>query len=257
MMNGEISISSEPGKGSTFHVVLKEVEIAVLVSDKETGTKAINFENIRFEPASILIVDDIEYNRELMALYLKGWDFEIHFAENGREAIEQAGRHVPDLIALDMKMPEMDGYEVMEILRGDEKLKKIPVIAITASALKQDEAFLTKLCNGYLRKPVSREDVVSELMRLLPHTVEKTKGDDDKHLEEVSSAEIIFPSPEEIKKLIHAGNSGNITNLQKYIADIKAMGQQYQPFVDKIETWNQKFEFDKIVAFLKKQAGQT
>ncbi len=71
---------------------------------------------------------------------------------------------------------------------------------------------LTKLCNEYSKKPVSRTDLVRELMKHLPHTAEKTK-DDDKHLEEVAPAEIIFPPPDEIKKLIHAVKMGSIAYL--------------------------------------------
>lgn len=255
MMNGEISISSELGKGSTFRIVLKNVEIAALKPAEQIEAKAINFDNIQFEPASILIVDDIDYNREILALYLEGWDFEILFAENGKEAIEQADRHMPDIITLDMKMPVMDGYQAIGILRRDERLKTIPVIAVTASALKEDEKFLLKFCNGYLRKPVSRTDLVRELMKHLPHTVEQTK--EEEHLQKIVVREIVFPSTDEVKRFIHAADMGSVAGVKKCIAEIKAMGLQYQPFVDKMEAWSHNFQFDEIVKFLQKQAGET
>ena len=252
MMNGKISLSSEPGKGSTFRVVFKDVEIATLKQVEQTETKAINIDNIQFEPASILIVDDIDYNREMLALYLEGWDFEILFAENGKEAIEKADRCLPDMITLDMKMPEMDGYQVIEILRKNERLKTIPIIAITASALKQDEEVLKKLCNGYLRKPVSRIELVRELIKLLPYTAKEIKEED--HLPETTPGEIIFPPSEEIKRLIEASVKGSITDLKECIADIKAMGLQYESFADKIESLCRKYEFAKIIDFLQKHA---
>ena len=250
MMNGDISLSSEPGKGSTFRIVLNDVEIAALEPAGVIETKAINFDKIQFEPASILIADDIDYNREMLALYLEGWAFEIFYAENGKEAIEQASRHLPDVIAMDMKMPKMDGYQAIELLQKDKRLKCLPVIAITASALKQDEELLSKRCNGYLRKPVSRADFVRELMKHQPLTVEETT-EEDTHLQEITPGEMIFPTSDEIARLIHAAQMGSVTDLKKCIADIKSMGLQYQPFVDKVESWGHNFDFDEIVEFLK------
>lgn len=253
MMNGDISLFSEPDKGSTFRIVLKDVEITALTPADQVGTKAINFDSMQFEPASILIVDDIDYNREMLALYLEGWDFDLIFAENGREAIAQASKHNPDLITLDMKMPDVNGYEAIELLQKDDNLKRIPIIAITASALKQDEEILSRLCNGYLRKPVSRTDLVQELMKHLPHTIEETK--EEENLQEIVQVEMIFPPSEEVKKFISAANMGSITDLKNCIDEIKAMGHQYQPFVDKIEAWSHEYEFDKITEFLDKHVG--
>jgi len=230
-------------------IVLKDVEIAALKSAEQIETKAIDFDSIQFEPASILIVDDIDYNREMLALYLGKWNFKIIFAGNGREAIEQAGRHLPDVVTLDMKMPIMDGYQAIEILRKDERLKNITVIAITASALKQDEEVLMKLCNGYLRKPLSRANLVRELMKHLPHTIKEAKEEDRLH--ETVPGEMIFPPLDEVQKFIHASNMGSVTALKKCIADIKVMGLQYQPIVNKIEVWLHKYEFDVILDFLK------
>ena len=107
----------------------------------------------------------------MIETYLEDWDFEIMFAENGRETIDNAKEFKPDLILLDMKMPEMDGYEASEIMNNDSELQDIPVVAITASALKQDEDIISKLCDGYLRKPISKSVLVYELMRFLPHKV--------------------------------------------------------------------------------------
>ncbi len=254
MMSGAISISSESGKGSTFRIELKDVEIAALKSAEQIETKSINLDSIQFEPVSILIVDDIDFNREMLALYLEWWNFEIFFAENGKEAIKQAGKHCPDVITLDMKMPEMDGYQTIEILQKDEKLKRIPIIAITASALKQDEKLLTKLCKGYLRKPVSRADLVQELMKHIPYTIKEIKVETPSKV--APSTVLILPPPDDVKRLIHASEMGSVTELKECLADIKAMGLQYQPFINKVEAWLHAFQFDNILDFLEKHAAE-
>ena len=170
IMGGEISVESEVGRGSTFRVTLPGVEVAAIEASDKIGEAGLNADLIRFEPAKILITDDIDYNREILAVYMENWPFTIYEAGNGQEAIEQARRHLPDLILLDMKMPVMNGYQAVEMIKQDEQIKAIPVIAVTASALKQDEENISRLCEGYLRKPVSRNDLIEQLMRFLPYT---------------------------------------------------------------------------------------
>jgi PAS domain S-box-containing protein len=248
IMNGEISVSSEPGKGSTFRVTLHDVEIAAARSLKESGEKAFDFDAIAFEPATILIADDIDYNREMLATYLETWEFKILFAANGLETIDQAREHNPDLILLDMKMPEMDGYEASEIMNKDDILKNIPVIAITASAMKQSEELIAKICDGYLRKPVSRTNLIREIMKNLPHTIKKIK--EEILPKEAQSTEIIFPPPDQIKKLMEAAKMGSVTDLKACISEIKDMGLKYKSFADRIDFLTRKYQFDEIIEFL-------
>jgi PAS domain S-box-containing protein len=251
MMNGEISVSSEPGKGSTFRVTIHDVEISASAALEEKLEKAFDFSTMVFKPATILIVDDIDYNREMLATYMDRWDFNIIFAKNGREAIEQVRKHHLDLILLDMKMPEMDGYEASEILRKENELKDIPVIAITASALKQDEEVISKLCNGYLRKPVSRTDLVREIMKHLPHTVKEIN--EEIPSKEIPPAEMVFPPPDQIKKLLKAAKMGSVTDLKADISEIRNRNLKYQTFTDQVEALSQKYEFDKIIKLLEQQ----
>ena len=170
LMNGNLSVTSELGKGSIITLHLPDIEIAATESHLLESTKTFQVESIAFEPATILIVDDIDYNRELLAGFLSPWKFTILFAENGKTALEQTQLHRPDMILMDMKMPVMDGYEATVILKRDTELKKTPIIAITASALIEDEARISQICDGYLRKPISHSDLVDQLIRFLPYT---------------------------------------------------------------------------------------
>jgi CheY-like chemotaxis protein len=255
MMNGEISVFSEPGKGSRFRVVLHEVEISACLSLKEKEEELLDFNAIAFKPATVLIVDDIDYNREILATYLEGCGFKILFAANGQDAIDKARKHHPDLILLDMKMPEMDGYEASDIMNKDEKLKNIPVIAITASAMKESEELISRICDGYLRKPVSRTELVREVMKHLPHTVKEIK--EKVPIEEAPSTELISPPSKQIKKLLEAAKMGSITDLKACISEIREMDLKYQTFADKVEVLGRKFEFEKISKLLEKVSKDT
>jgi len=140
-----------------------------------------------------LIVDDIDYNRDMLRIYLEGCPFTFGEAVNGKEAIEKVKSRNPDIILLDMKMPVMDGYQTMEVIKQEKGLNHIPIIAITASAFKEDEQRITDMCDGYLRKPVSLKDLFRQLMRFLPHSV--IPGDE-------LAAASVSTQKAEIKKLI-------------------------------------------------------
>ncbi|MBA4369372.1 MAG: hypothetical protein C0403_17240 [Desulfobacterium sp.] len=172
-MGGTIAVESQVGIGSTFTVVIPNVETAAAIVSEESEKERFDFEAVRFDHSKVLIADDIDYNRDLLMGYYSGFDLEIFEAENGQETIDKARQIRPELILMDMKMPVMDGYEASTILKNDDQLKSIPIIAVTASALKQDEEKIRQICDSYLRKPVNRIDLIRETMRFLPHEVKK------------------------------------------------------------------------------------
>ncbi|EKD40427.1 MAG: hypothetical protein ACD_75C00055G0002 [uncultured bacterium] len=116
----------------------------------------------------ILIVDDNEINRDICAFNLEHMGVPLYFAENGIEGLQQARDKQPDLILLDIMMPEMDGFEMLKALKKDESLSHIPVLMLTA---KSETASVVKAlasgANDYLRKPFSEEEMVARVNTLL------------------------------------------------------------------------------------------
>lgn len=105
--------------------------------------------------ARILIVDDNELNLELAADVLELEGFEVRTAGSGREGIEIAETWKPDLILMDLRMPEMSGLDALQVLREKETTKDIPVAVLTASAMKGDkERLLNSGFTAYLSKPI-------------------------------------------------------------------------------------------------------
>jgi signal transduction histidine kinase/ActR/RegA family two-component response regulator len=170
MMDGEISVKSEKGQGSTFRVTLKNVTVSKVPKGAVREIKP-DVETVRFEKALILVVDDKESNRKILTEYLAGSPLDFIEAGNGKEAVELAKQHRPDLVLMDMRMPVMDGCRATQILKADEKLKKIPVIFITASAMKEQWEEIKKAGgNAFLNKPISKSDLIIELMHFLPYS---------------------------------------------------------------------------------------
>ena len=118
-------------------------------------------------PANILIADDYEDNRELLRLILATADYEVREARDGRECLQMAQEHLPDLIMIDLSMPVLDGWRVFQELRADERTSRIPCIAVTAYAEPDRERALRAGFNGYLSKPFRSEELLATVRRLL------------------------------------------------------------------------------------------
>jgi two-component system, cell cycle response regulator DivK len=117
---------------------------------------------------SILVIDDNELNRRLAEKILSLSGYEVRAAVSGEQGLEMARVSRPDLILLDIRLPDMDGLEVLRRLRDAPELKRVPIIAMTAHAMP-DEAvhFVAAGCDGYIQKPISVQAFRDEVQRHL------------------------------------------------------------------------------------------
>jgi CheY-like chemotaxis protein len=121
-------------------------------------------------PARILVADDNETNRDILATRLEANGYEVLHAADGEEALAVTRERRPDLILLDIMMPGMDGYTVFDNLKKDQRTREVPVVMLTAKAiiLHTPKDFFYGLY-GFLAKPFSKQQllkVVSEALRL-------------------------------------------------------------------------------------------
>ncbi|MCJ8309277.1 MAG: response regulator [Rhizobiaceae bacterium] len=118
----------------------------------------------------VMIVEDNELNMKLFNDLLEAQNYETIQTSNGLEALDLARAHRPDLILMDIQLPEVSGLEVTKWLKEDDELARIPVIAVTAFAMKGDEERIRQGgCEAYISKPIS-------VMRFL-ETVKSYLGD--------------------------------------------------------------------------------
>ncbi len=231
MMNGKISLESEPEKGSVFCIVFKNVALSLVDLPGRTEEKPFNPDDILFEKAKILIVDDRESNRILLEDMLHPYAFTIFQADNGQQAIALTKKHLPDIILMDLKMPVMSGFEAIKYLKGDKQLCHIPIIAITASAVQTEfETINTTNCEECLVKPISRNDLVAQLIKYLPFrktlsAAEKRRVSNDPQIQkEILSPNTIIKHTELMELL-------KTTALQKW------QGIQETTYVDEIKSF--------------------
>ena len=123
----------------------------------------------------ILIIEDNEQNMYLMTFLLQNQGFEVVQAYNGNDGIRLARDSNPDAILLDIQLPGIDGYQVAATLNRQERLKAIPIIAVTSYAMAGDkERILAAGATGYIEKPINPDAFISQLQEYLlpapPHS---------------------------------------------------------------------------------------
>ncbi len=192
MMGGDINVHSEEGRGSCFKIILpadvsKRTTMGLLsLAEGEKGLAMVDPEIVRFTATSeeekkyierrtyvskVLIIDDDPIAVDLMARFLAREGFRTRVALNGKEGLQIAREMKPDVITLDIMMPEMDGWSVLETLKHDPDLKDIPVIVLT---MVDDRTRGFALgAKEYLTKPFDRVELTELLKGCVQQQEEK------------------------------------------------------------------------------------
>ncbi len=264
MMNGQISVYSQEKQGSVFEIILRDVEVQTLALPARD--EAVDLKPFSFEPARVLVVDDIESNRVLLRECLEQFNLEVIEAEEGQSALLFAEEYQPALILMDIIMPIMDGYEATLKLKTNQSTQQIPVIALTASALLTEQSEIKAYgfdgyFDGYLFKPVSISELLNELSRYLKHKVAEsfTETADDENLPDISEIPV-----EKLKQCqseweeIHDGL--DLEEIEKFAHKINGIGQEYHisqlcSYGEHLYEFVQTFDFEEIEKHLNEFPG--
>jgi two-component system, cell cycle response regulator len=118
--------------------------------------------------ARILVIEDNKENLELMTYLLNAFGYQVLTARDGQEGLEVVRRELPDLVLSDLQMPKIDGYELARVVRQDLRLAKVPLVAVTAYAMRGDrDRVIAAGFDGYISKPINPEEFVGQVERFL------------------------------------------------------------------------------------------
>jgi len=194
IMNGQISVKSTLGKGSIFEIILHDIDISIIQTQRPTQDTTFDSSNIIFDNEIVLVVDDIESNRELIKETLALSGLRIKEAKNGQEAIHKSMEFLPAVILMDIRMPVMDGYEAAKNIKSSPKTKNIPIIALTANAsMEATHKLKSSVFEAFLTKPVNMNALYNELYHYLKHTEKKQPS--------IRSPEISIPDEEPVENV--------------------------------------------------------
>ena len=119
--------------------------------------------------STILIVEDNEMNRDMLSRRLTRRGYEVLLAIDGQHGLDVARERQPDLVLMDMSLPVLDGWEATRRMKDDERLRHIPVIALTAHAMANDhDKAMEAGCNDYDTKPIELTRLLGKIEALLP-----------------------------------------------------------------------------------------
>lgn len=248
LMEGELNATSTVGMGSTFWFeidlptaeaftdVIREVELPI--SGYEGAT------------CQILIVDDKWENRSVLRSMLEPLGFELHEATDGQQALDRAIALKPHLILLDLRMPIMDGFEVVRRLRAHPGMEKMVVVAISASAFEHNRmASLEAGCDDFLAKPFRLQKLLEILQT---HLQLKWVYEDQGSLAPPATedtAPMIAPPAAELATLLDLARRGNLRG----VADAAArLSQGYPTFANQLKAYAENFKVKELREFIQK-----
>jgi len=117
---------------------------------------------------SVLVVEDHPVNQRLLGFLLESAGFTVHAAADAHDALRLLETVVPDLILMDIQLPGINGLDLARLIRADARLQQVPIIAVTAYAMKGDEEKARAAgCNGYIPKPIDVDSFIPKLMGFL------------------------------------------------------------------------------------------
>jgi CheY-like chemotaxis protein len=250
-MDGSIEVTSRTGRGSRFVVrlALPLVNDAVAIETPPPSRAVIGYiGGIR----SILVADDKAENRSVLARLLEPLGFIVYLAADGNEALAVARQHRPNLVLMDLVMPNLDGFEAIRRLRLDPELAHVRTIAVSASAF--DDTRRESLQQGavdFIAKPVR----MTELLERLRHHLDiewvyaDSEGSRTATPPTAAVAELPLPAPEELERMLELTTLGDIEGLNVAL-DGLASRTELAPFVAHLRGLTRQFQMNRIRALL-------
>lgn len=253
LMGGELTVKSRQGEGSCFR-------FCVPVKTASGGMKMTeNPSRVPIGPVPgsglkrILVVDDSKANLDLLSAMLTPMGFEIRTAQNGAQALEKISEWDPHAVLMDIRMPEMDGYEAIRRLKANRETADIPVIVNTAVVLEEGEKAMLEACtDGFVGKPFKQEELFEVLGKALRleyvYTDTESESLDIAGAEEELStlaAEDIALLPEHLIQAIReALEIGDVQEIRKLELEIKKIDAGV---AKKVHNLSKNYDYDSIL----------
>ncbi len=245
ILGGEIGLRSVEGKGSCFHV-----DLALPPAAAHAQPRVKKPEVLRLAPGCViraLVVDDIPENREVLALMLTLIGCEVVLAENGRQAVEVVRVSRPQIVFMDMRMPEFDGIEATRRIIAEFGAEEVKIVATSASALSHERAECLKAgCDDFVAKPFRADRIYGCLKHLLG--AEFLYKDEQSEAESGESVDLLqLTLPEELAaRLTMAAELHSATVLKGCLVEMEQLGVAGQRLAQHLRTFLASYDMKTI-----------
>ncbi|MBN8826877.1 MULTISPECIES: ATP-binding protein [unclassified Spirosoma] len=252
LMQGNLEVSSQSGKGTRFCL---SIPVTVLteagLSDPEPSPSGLirGYEGVR---QTILIADDGWENSTILADLLRPLGFTVLTARHGAEAVALARQELPDLILLDIVMPQLDGPGALQRLRAHPQTRTIPVFACSARVFEQDrQRALQAGFDGFITKPVDLDELLTKIGHHLPIRWITDEPEAKSSRFEPTSAPAAIPHTDILKVLYNAALMGDVQEVVRLLDNLEQKDQQYYAFTVELRRAANSFDTEKMKTFLR------
>lgn len=253
LMNGDLYVSSQAGRGTQFRLSLAlppAPTLPPLITALPPSQTIIGYEGPR---QTILVADDGWENCSIITNLLTPLGFMVLEAGNGREAVEKAIEHRPNLILLDLVMPYLDGFGALQQLRANAHTSRARVFAFSAHVFERDKQRSQQAgFDDFIPKPVDLDFLLTKIGRHLNlawqtrPTPSSTLGSSPK----TSPFQTQLPEPAQLEALYELARLGDIQGILAQLAHVEQANSGYQPFADEIRRAADEFDTRKIKKYL-------
>jgi CHASE2 domain-containing sensor protein/DNA-binding NarL/FixJ family response regulator/anti-sigma regulatory factor (Ser/Thr protein kinase) len=258
LMGSKIQVQSHLGEGSLFWL---DLTVPVPVShDWNTSTGYTHAQipqkiiGIQGTTPLILIVDDDGNHRSILTSLLQEIGCRTLEASDGKQGLQMVTEHHPDVILLDLAMPNMDGFELMVHLQGNPQTRSLPIIVSSASVFEENrQRSLQAGATAFLPKPLQIDELFNALRSLLTVNWIYTQSQPQQssvYNQPGGNTELILPSQEILQQLYHLAMMGDIPAIEGIIGELIQQESQLTPFAAELGKLTANFQTAKIRKFL-------
>ncbi|MGE5660233.1 MAG: PAS domain-containing protein [Actinomycetota bacterium] len=254
LLGGTVTLQSQVNQGSTFTFTFSNLTI----QEKEkpaTFATMIDEDLHQFLPATLLVVDDVQSSLDLIEGYFSETQHRLLWARDGQEAIQIAQTEHPDAILMDLWMPNLNGLQVTQFLKQDERTKNIPILMVTAVSRTEDLAPVKPFVQGFLYKPFSRSQLVSVLKPILPR-----KPDDSLEATTTLSSQQkgnLPLNPDRLAQLQELVKKLRTEEKSTWLEFCRTMKHSdIQTFTARLQEWGQEYQYQPLLDYAKKLENQ-
>ena len=253
LMGSDIGVRSRPGVGSLFWFELTVPQAQAEVAAAPASVVIAGYEGRR---RRALVVDDILGNRSMLRDFLGSLGFEIEEAANGVQALAAVHSRQPDLVLMDIVMPEMDGIEAIRRMRAQAGLREVPIIAVSASTSPSDEQnALDAGATAFFMKPLDFAALLERIGQVLGLVwiYERSAVPSP-----TASAPLIAPPYDELVILQHMARIGNMRDIRERALHVAALDERYRAFAERLrvltETYQSRAILELVESYLRENA---
>jgi CheY-like chemotaxis protein len=260
-MQGKMGVASQVGTGSTFWL---ELPLPLLVDD-EVALENSDSHVVGYlgERKRILVVDDNPGNTAMLVSLLEPLNFQLDTAMNGREALQRAKEQRPDLVLMDMVMPEMNGLEAATLMRENRALANSKIIGASATATDNahKEAFIA-VCDDFVTKPIRIDLLLEKIGGLLgiewqtaATETGRINGTENGRRASDDDDVLVPPTAQELEVLYELAMMGDMSKIESWADQLETRDVIYKSFAGKLRELARGFKAKALLALVEQYRG--